>query len=171
MSRHIRDGGSSDTRGRRILCRVTHGDGAALPGEECLLCRPAEADRFFERSRVWEDEHWRLSVVLRGAVAGFAHLEPHRHIPYITDLDGVEAATLGPVLARATAAVREATGADKVYVYVFGDRVPHLHFNLAPSHPGGPLVGGAGQVRPGAPQLDRGVHEAAATSVRRVLGG
>ncbi|MFD0593291.1 HIT family protein [Catellatospora coxensis] len=89
---------------------MTHDDSAGPPAEECLLCRPAEADGFFERRRVWEDEHWRLSVVLRGAVAGFAHLEPRRHIPYITDLAGPEAATLGPVLARATAAVREATG-------------------------------------------------------------
>ncbi|WP_144121223.1 HIT family protein [Catellatospora sichuanensis] len=146
-------------------------DRPVLSDGECLLCRPADADRFFERRRVWEDEHWRLSVVLRGAVAGFAHLESRRHIPYLADLDGPEAATLGPVLARATAAVREATGADKVYVYVFGDRVPHLHFNLAPYHPGGPLVGGAGQVRPDAPAASAAAHDAAAKAVRHLLGG
>src|SRR5205823_10868415 len=81
----------------------------------CLLCRVEEADAFFGRRRVWEDEHWRLSVVMHGAVVGFAHLEPHRHIPFITDLDGVEAVTLGPVLARAAAVLRTAAGADKVY--------------------------------------------------------
>ncbi|WP_155371176.1 HIT family protein [Catellatospora vulcania] len=141
------------------------------PVGDCLLCRPADADGFFDRRRVWEDQYWRLSVVLRGAVAGFAHLEPHRHIPYVTALDGPEAATLGPVLSRATAAVREATGADKVYVYVFGDRVPHLHFNLAPCHPGGPLVGGAGQVRPDAPPAAPAAHDAAAKAVRLLLAG
>ncbi|GIF94922.1 hypothetical protein Cci01nite_00160 [Catellatospora citrea] len=146
-------------------------DRSGLPDGDCLLCRPADADRFFERRRVWEDEHWRLSVVLRGAVAGFAHLESRRHIPYLADLDGPEAATLGPVLARATAAVREATGADKVYVTVFGDRVQHLHFNLAPCHPGGPLVGGAGQVRPDAPAASPAAHDAAAKAVRRLLTG
>ncbi|GAB4056594.1 hypothetical protein GCM10028775_56320 [Catellatospora paridis] len=146
-------------------------DPTMLPDGDCLLCRPADADKFFNRRRVWEDEHWRLSVVLRGAVAGFAHLETRRHIPYITDLAAPEAATLGPVLARATAAVREATGADKVYVNVFGDRVPHLHFNLAPCHPGGPLVGGAGQVRPDAPAASPAAHDAAAKAVRRLLTG
>lgn len=146
-------------------------DPAMLPDGGCLLCRPADADRFFERRRVWEDEHWRLSVVLRGAVAGFAHLESRRHIPYLADLDGPEAATLGPVLARATAAVRGATGADKVYVTVFGDRVQHLHFNLAPCHPGGPLVGGAGQVRPDAPAASPAAHDAAAKAVRHLLTG
>ncbi len=147
----------------------TGSDASGAQDGGCLLCRVADADAFFQRRRVWEDGHWRLSVVLRGAVAGFAHLEPHRHIPYITDLAGPEAVTLGPVLARATAALRAATGADKVYVSVFGDRVPHLHFNLAPFHPGGPLVGGAGQVRADAGSAELVAHEAAASAVRRAL--
>ncbi|BCJ77518.1 hypothetical protein CS0771_70620 [Catellatospora sp. IY07-71] len=137
---------------------------------ECLLCRVAEADAYFRRRRVWADARWRLSVLLQGPVAGFAHLEPWRHIPYVTDLAGPEAATLGPVLARATAALREATGADKVYVYVFGDRVPHLHFNLAPHHPGGALAGGPGLLRPDAASVPADAHEAAATAVARLLG-
>jgi diadenosine tetraphosphate (Ap4A) HIT family hydrolase len=137
--------------------------------DDCLLCRVADADAFFARRRVWADEHWRLSVVLRGAVAGFAHLEPHRHIPFITDLDGPEAATLGPVLARASTALRTATDADKVYVYVFGDRVPHLHFNLAPHRPGDALTGGPGLLQPDAEPADPAEHEAAATAVERAL--
>ncbi len=144
--------------------------GAAAADGDCLLCSVAEADAYFQRRRVWADDLWRLSVLRQGPVAGFAHLEPWRHIPYVTDLDGPEAATLGPVLARATAALREATGADKVYVYVFGDRVPHLHFNLAPRHPGGALAGGPGLVRPDAPPVSPDAHEAAAAAVARLLG-
>jgi len=90
--------------------------------EECMLCRPEIADAFFTRVRLWEDEHWRLSAVLQGAILGFAHLETRRHIPFITDLDGPEAATLGLVLARATRVLREAAGAELTYVYVFGER-------------------------------------------------
>jgi diadenosine tetraphosphate (Ap4A) HIT family hydrolase len=75
---------------------------------DCLLCRVGEADEFFQRRRVWEDGLWRLSVVLQGAIAGFAHLEPKRHIPFVTDLDGREAATLGTVLAHTTRCMREA---------------------------------------------------------------
>jgi diadenosine tetraphosphate (Ap4A) HIT family hydrolase len=137
--------------------------------EDCLLCRVDDADAFFGRRRVWEDELWRLSVVLNGPVVGFAHLEPHRHIPFITDLDGPEAATLGTVLARVTGVLRAAADADKVYVYVFGDRVPHLHFNLAPQRPGGPLVGGPGLIRPDAQDVDPSAHEAAATAIERSL--
>lgn len=86
------------------------------------VCRPEVADAFFTRARLWEDEHWRLSAVLQGPIAGFAHLEPRRHISFITDLDGPEAVTLGPVLARATRVLRDAAGAERTYDYVFGDR-------------------------------------------------
>lgn len=137
--------------------------------EDCLLCRVSDADAHFDRRRVWEDEHWRLSVVLHGAIPGFAHLEPHRHIPFVTDLDGPEATTLGPVLARVSAALRSATAADKVYVYVFGDHVPHLHFNLAPHRPGDALVGGPGLLRPDAEDADPTAHEAAAAAIERGL--
>lgn len=64
--------------------------------EECMLCRAEIADALFTRVRLWEDEHWRLSAVLQGPIPAFAHLETRRHVPFITDLDGSEAATLGP---------------------------------------------------------------------------
>jgi len=131
----------------------------------CLLCTVDEADAFFQRRRVWENNWWRLSVVLQGAVPGFSHLEPRRHIPFLHDLDGEEAATVGDALARSTRVLKRATGADKVYVYVFGDRVPHLHFNLAPHHEGGPLVGGRGLLSPSAPDAAPAEHQAAATAI------
>jgi len=137
--------------------------------DRCMLCHVAEADAYFPRRRVWQDELWRLSVVLHGPVIGFAHLEPRRHIPFITDLDGPEAASLGAVLAHATAGIRTATEADKIYVYVFGDRVPHLHFNLAPHQPGDMLAGGAGLIRPEAEPADPAAHKAAATAIEQAL--
>jgi diadenosine tetraphosphate (Ap4A) HIT family hydrolase len=65
-------------------------------------------------------------------VPGFSYLEPKRHIPYITDLDGEEARTFGETIAYATRVLRDVTGADLVYVYVFGGGIPHLHLHLAP---------------------------------------
>jgi diadenosine tetraphosphate (Ap4A) HIT family hydrolase len=140
-----------------------------VAADGCLLCDVDRADEVFDRVRVWEDGRWRLSVVRRGPVAGFAHLEPHRHIPYVTDLDGEEATTFGPVLARVTAALREATGAELTYAYVFGERVPHLHVNLAPHSAGDALVGGPGLVRPDAAPVPREAHEAVAAGVRDAL--
>jgi diadenosine tetraphosphate (Ap4A) HIT family hydrolase len=137
--------------------------------ETCLLCDPAAADHHFSRTRVWEDDLWRLSVVLHGPVPGFAHLEPKRHIPYLTDLDGAEASTFGPVLARVSSALREAAAADKTYAYVFGDHVAHLHVNLAPHRPGDALLGGPGLLRADATEAAAAEHRAVADAAARLL--
>lgn len=105
----------------------------------CPMCRAAAADEELERIEVWQDAHWRLTVSLSSEVAGFAYLEPKRHIRYITELGEPEAATFGPALARSASALKEATGAGVVYVYIFGDGVPHLHLHLAPHLPGDAL--------------------------------
>jgi diadenosine tetraphosphate (Ap4A) HIT family hydrolase len=109
------------------------------PSKDCLLCRRDAADAEFDRIQVWEDDLWRLTVSLAAEVPGFAYLEPKRHVPHITELDGAEAASFGPVLARCTRTLREATGAEVVYVYIFGDGIPHLHVHLAPHRKGDAL--------------------------------
>lgn len=94
-----------------------------------------------DREQVWEDAHWRLttSVGQNDPTPGFSYLEPKRHIPSIADLDGEEAVTFGPAIARSTRALKEATGAEAVYVYVFGGHIPHLHVHLAPHTDGDAL--------------------------------
>lgn len=82
--------------------------------------------------RVWEDGLWRLSTLTHGQVPGFSFLEPKRHVRYVEELDGDEAATFGAALARVSAALKEAAGAERVFVYVFGGGIPHLHLHLAP---------------------------------------
>ena len=144
-------------------------DERTTSGSDCLLCDPAAADDYFQRTLVWQDTLWRLSCVTQGPIPGFAHLEPRRHIPFITELDGPEATTLGTVLARVTRALREAADAEKVYVYVFGDHVPHLHFNLAPHRAGDGLHGGPGLLDPSSPAADLAAHQAVAAAVRGTL--
>ena len=106
---------------------------------DCPMCRGAAADEELERIEVWQDAHWRLTVSLSSEVAGFAYLEPKRHIRYITELEGPEAATFGPALARSTRVLKDAAGAEVVYLYIFGDGVPHLHVHLAPHRSGDAL--------------------------------
>jgi diadenosine tetraphosphate (Ap4A) HIT family hydrolase len=106
----------------------------------CPMCRGAAADPELERVQVWENELWRLTVSLASEVPGFAYLEPKRHIGFITDLDGEEAASFGAILARCTRVLKETTGAEIVYVYIFGDGVPHLHVHLAPHRSGDALI-------------------------------
>ena len=105
----------------------------------CPLCRGAAADAELDRVEVWSDGLWRLTVSLTAEVAGFAYLEPRRHIADISRLDGAEAATLGPVLASCSRALKELSGAELVYVYVFGGGIAHLHLHLAPHRVGDAL--------------------------------
>ena len=106
---------------------------------DCVMCRSVEGDPDLMREQVWEDDLWRLTTAVQSEVAGFSYLEPKRHVRYIEELDGPEAATLGAVLARCCAALKQVTAAERVYVYVFGGSVDHLHLHLAPHHTGGPL--------------------------------
>lgn len=62
-----------------------------------------------------------------------------------------------------------ATGADLVYVNVFGERIAHLHFNLAPQRIGGPLTGGPGMLVPGTLDLPAVEHAEAFTAIRLLL--
>jgi diadenosine tetraphosphate (Ap4A) HIT family hydrolase len=106
---------------------------------ECILCRGRDADAELHRVEVWRDELWRLTASLAAEVPCFCYLEPLRHVPHITDLDGREAATFGVVLGRVSSALRHVTGAELVYVYVFGGGIPHLHVHLAPHTEGDAL--------------------------------
>ena len=107
--------------------------------QKCILCRGVEADQELGVVQVWEDSYWRMTTSLDAEVLGFSYLESKRHIPYITDLDGEEARTFGEVLAYVTTALRDETGAELIYVYVFGGGVPHLHLHLAPHRAGDAL--------------------------------
>jgi diadenosine tetraphosphate (Ap4A) HIT family hydrolase len=110
-------------------------------GTTCLMCSGRAGDAELGRVEVWSDDLWRLttSVGPGDPTPGFSYLEPRRHLPYITDLDGPEAATFGAVIARCTSALKAATECELVYVYVFGGGIPHLHLHLAPHRAGDAL--------------------------------
>jgi diadenosine tetraphosphate (Ap4A) HIT family hydrolase len=110
-----------------------------MTASDCAICAGPARDDELDRVEVWRDDQWRLSMSRHGSTLGFAYLEPLRHIPSLADLDGPEAATFGPAVARASAVLREASGAGLVYAYVFGGGIPHLHVHLAPNQPDGVL--------------------------------
>ncbi|MEO8510945.1 MAG: HIT family protein [Chloroflexota bacterium] len=98
----------------------------------CAICAGPAGDAGLGRVEVWRDDRWRLSMSTEGHTLGFSYLEPLRHVPHIEDLDGPEAATFGPTIARVCRALKEAARAERVYVYVFGGGIAHLHVHLAP---------------------------------------
>lgn len=109
------------------------------PGNDCVLCLGPGADDGLRRVEVWEGRLRRVTVSVASEVPGCSYLELKRHIPYITDLNGEEAATLGVMLACVSTALKQSIEAELVHVYLFGDSVPHLHFHLAPHRQGDAL--------------------------------
>jgi diadenosine tetraphosphate (Ap4A) HIT family hydrolase len=109
--------------------------------EACVLCRGSDGDAELGRVQVWEDDLWRLTTSVHPSetIAGFSFLEPKRHVPDITALDGPEADTFGTVIGRVTAALKAVTRCDLVYVYIFGGHVDHLHVHLGPHREGDAL--------------------------------
>ncbi|MGE3876023.1 MAG: HIT family protein [Parvibaculaceae bacterium] len=105
----------------------------------CIICSGATGDEKLSRVEVWRDGLWRLTLSLDAEVPGFAYLEPIRHIADIAALDGPEAASFGATIAKVSGTLKEAAGAEIVYVYIFGDGVAHLHVHLAPHRKGDAL--------------------------------
>jgi len=115
---------------------ITHFGDPRATQQLCLLCLGADGDPVFERLQVWEDGLWRLTVSLDAEITGMSYLEPKRHIPHITDLDDKEGQTLGTVLGKVSKSLQEASGANQVFLHVFGGHINHLHFFLVPHRPG-----------------------------------
>lgn len=110
---------------------------------DCILCAASAMDDTLMVEEVWSDHLWRLTTVTIGELAGYSYLAPLRHIAHITDLDGEEASTFGSTIAAASRAIKDETGAELVYLYVFGGGLDHFHAHLAPHRePGSPLVDG-----------------------------
>ena len=98
----------------------------------CAICAGPAGDAELGRVEVWRDDRWRLSMSTEGYTLGFSYLEPLRHVPHLEDLDGEAAATFGPTIARVCGALTEAANAERIFVYLFGGGIAHLHVHLGP---------------------------------------
>lgn len=103
-------------------------------------CKACRANTLDSDSRVvWRNRFW----VLRHSKApypalGWMTLHSQRHAPAFTLLSFEELADLGPVLARVSQAIIEATGAARVYIATMTEVTPHFHAHLIPRYVGGP---------------------------------
>jgi diadenosine tetraphosphate (Ap4A) HIT family hydrolase len=95
---------------------------------ECLICQTVRDGRL----TVYSDELWHAAILPGLEVPGWLTLQTRRHTEQVTGMNAEEAATFGPRLVLISEAIKAVTDAERVYLYAFGDGVPHWHVLLAP---------------------------------------
>ena len=123
-----------------MTCRLTAGD-AVLPG-----------------GRIIATDHWVVGHCIGPLGIGTLILKPMRHCTGVANLDADEAAELGPLLKKVSAAITELADADQVYssLWSYSRSGPtHIHFVLQPIRPESRTVEGKG-----GPYIQTAVFEA-----------
>lgn len=101
----------------------------------CPMCEIA-ASGGDDTSVVYQDDYWLArSISPTPAVAGWLLLQAKRHIGDSAEFSAEEAATFGVALQRVAHAVRETTGAVRVYLASLNEGTPHFHSHVLPRLP------------------------------------
>lgn len=102
------------------------------PPVPCPVCRSIEDN---VSTPVRGTRHWLIRPhPSPSPIAGWSIIDLRRHAEGWDALEALEAAELGPVIRAASAAIRQATGCDRVYVLGFAEAVQHVHLHLVPRH-------------------------------------
>jgi histidine triad (HIT) family protein len=108
---------------------------------ECFICQKHRGEINIPGGAIYEDH-----LVYAGhsrpdqgpPYLGYLIAELKRHVPGLAEQTNEEAQALGLLVARLSRALKVSEGAEHVYLFVFGDHVPHLHMHLVPRYPGTP---------------------------------
>jgi histidine triad (HIT) family protein len=142
---------------------------------DCFVCRKHRGQEPVPGGPIYQDALTHVSHAVLGqedrAYLGWCLVEPRRHVPGLGDLSDEEAQAIGRLVARLSRALQAELHAEKVYAFVLGDRVPHLHVHLVPRHPGAPREFWGVHVDewPEAPRGDEREIEALVTRLRARL--
>lgn len=82
---------------------------------------------------IYEDQNW---VVTHGPIEsqilGYLYIEPKRHVENWGELTDEELSTVGPLVKKLEAALKQELLIDRVYVVTISEAVRHLHFHIIP---------------------------------------
>jgi diadenosine tetraphosphate (Ap4A) HIT family hydrolase len=100
----------------------------------CYVCRMSAAAELPVRERIVEVGGWRLAHAFDTTLPGWLVLAPTRHVSALHELTADEAATMGGLLVRASAALRDVVGCAKTYTMLFAEAegFAHLHVHVVP---------------------------------------
>ncbi|GCE12477.1 HIT family protein [Tengunoibacter tsumagoiensis] len=142
--------------------------------EACFICWKHRGDITLPGGVLYEDDLVSVGHMWGGegpAYLGYLMVELKRHVPGLADQTDEEAQALGVLVARLSRALKASEGAEHIYLFVFGDHVPHLHMHLVPRYPGTPQAYWGTRVDewPDAPRGDASVVEVVCERLRQWL--
>jgi diadenosine tetraphosphate (Ap4A) HIT family hydrolase len=103
--------------------------------EGCLACDLATGRVDLPGGEILVTDHWIVEHCVGPLGVGTLIVKPKRHVVHFWDLDGAEAAEVGPLLQRVSGVVADLTQPDQVYVGLWSHAggVPvHIHFVVQP---------------------------------------
>ena len=101
---------------------------------DCFICRKhAGLEDQPQGGYLYEDDCWRVChAPATMSIPGELLIESRRHFLDFAEMNDDEAINYGPLLRRLYAAIKQATGAPRVYTLVTLEGASHLHIWLIP---------------------------------------
>jgi diadenosine tetraphosphate (Ap4A) HIT family hydrolase len=96
---------------------------------DCAICAMIRAEP--AAGWAYADRSWVGGTLAGLEVPGWVVLGLRRHADDAAPLTSEEAADLGPAIRRVSAAIVEATGAERVYLQAYGERETHWHLLIS----------------------------------------
>jgi diadenosine tetraphosphate (Ap4A) HIT family hydrolase len=103
--------------------------------EGCLACqRNSERHTYPICENIFENNYWRVCHAFNTSLPGWLIIGALRHIETLAEITPEEAATLGEVIRKTSKALKQVTGAVKIYSIMFAEhkQFPHVHFHIVP---------------------------------------
>jgi histidine triad (HIT) family protein len=107
--------------------------------EECPICAKQQGE--VVGGPIYQDDLLYAHHVFNAngpTFLGYVRAETRRHVPSFAELTPEEAQEIGLLVTRLSRALKDCAGADHVYVFFYGDHVPHLHLHIFARYPGTP---------------------------------
>jgi len=106
----------------------------ALDRPDCFICRKhARLEAQPPGGYLYADDCWRVCHAPTAmSIPGELLIESRRHLLDFAGLNDDEAACYGPLLRRLYSAIKQATGAPRVYTLITLEDASHLHIWLIP---------------------------------------
>ena len=109
---------------------------------DCLGCRLNRDPTSVPGGLIKRYRHWGVEHIIEPIpVRGWLILKTLRHTEGIAGMNAAEAAELGTIMAELPQRLKEATGAEMIYVFCMTEAVRHLHIHLIPRLPDSVLMG------------------------------